>query len=156
MHSCRLGQKKGMDCKPLPMPECIEYYPPVNITSKEPRFGEQGKLCHFRESLYPHKPWPHGCWVFQGKDVCNTYEISEDHTHVTSCDIPLKKGECVAENKNPNTCLEWRKRPKAPVKEITGASQVRFLIIVSILISLFICWYWGKPRTKLDKDEKEN
>lgn len=64
VHSCRLGEKHGMDCKPLEKPECIEYYPKYNKTKDEHRFGETGRLCHFRESLYPHKPWPHECWIF--------------------------------------------------------------------------------------------
>jgi hypothetical protein len=130
--------------------ECIEYYPPYNASKDDERFGETGRLCHFRESLHPHKPWPHGCWIFQGKDPCNTYEISEDHSHVVSCDIPLKKGECIPYVKEPNTCLEWRARPKVVTKEITGASQVRWMIIISILIALFIAWYWGEKRPSVN------
>jgi hypothetical protein len=123
VHSCNLNRKYGKtECEPMEGSKCIEYYTEYNKTKDEERFGETGRLCHFKESLYPHKPWPHGCWIFQGKDPCNTYEISEDHTHVVSCDIPLKKGECIPHIKTPNTCLEYRERPKVKAKEITGAS----------------------------------
>ena len=43
-------------------PNCEEYYKedPKAVTF----FPDTGKICNFRESLYPLPPWPEGCKVF--------------------------------------------------------------------------------------------
>ena len=94
-------------CKAIE-PKCLEFYPPHEEDSQINLFPESGRQCLFKESIYPIKPWPRHCIVFQGKDICNTYEIHEDGNHVKSCDIALKKGVCIPRNNKQNECLEFK------------------------------------------------
>ena len=62
VHSCQLvDPKKSNTCKKVE-PKCLEYYPPVE--NGKHLFQESGRQCHFRESVFPFKPWPQGCQVF--------------------------------------------------------------------------------------------
>ena len=83
------------DCQfKLISPTCLEYYP-TNDPNATSRFPDTGKQCFFKESIYPLKPWPRGCKIYQAGDVCNTYEISDEGNYVFSCDVAMKTGQCV-------------------------------------------------------------
>ena len=84
--------------------KCLEYYP---TPEGDTRFPDTGKQCFFKESLYPLVPWPQSCKIFQAGDVCNTYEISDEGNYITSCDITMKAGVCIAPNTKTFECLEF-------------------------------------------------
>ena len=84
-------------------PSCIQEYPPRNYS--QPLFPAQGQQCFFRESVYPIKPWPRGCKVYQAGNSCNSYEISDEGNYVNSCDLAMKFNECLAPNVKTHVCV---------------------------------------------------
>ena len=104
-------------------------------------FPETGRQCHFKESIYPIKPWAHNCVVYQAKDICNTYEISTDGNYIKSCDIALKKGVCIPRNNKQNECLEFKHSNLAYVdlaKKKMGANHnmvVSSVVMISALMA---------------------
>ena len=114
------------------------------MPADETMFPETGAQCHFRESVYPVKPWPENCRVFQGRDICNTYEIADDGSHVTSCDIPLKKGVCLAWEKTQNKCLEFREKKVVVEKEVPGMTFVKNCIMFTVVASICIVIYFNR------------
>ena len=92
-------------------PQCIEYYKNKTFAREEDgiklRFPDTGQQCFFTESIYPLKPWPVGCKIYHANDFCSTYEISDEGNYVQSCDLAMITGQCLTENSQINTCVEF-------------------------------------------------
>ena len=110
--SCNINKDACPQRGQVVEPQCIEYYKNKTYateTSKgvKLRFPETSKRCFFTESLYPLKPWPVGCKLYQADDYCSSYEISDEGNYVISCDLAMITGECLSENTETNTCVEF-------------------------------------------------
>ena len=64
-----------------------------------------------------------------------TYEISADGSHVVSCDIPIKKGECIPQTLEENACLMYREK----VEKVVEQKSPRYInhFIIACTLGLF-------------------
>jgi hypothetical protein len=94
------------DCKSQPVePACLQEFPPRNLTL--PLFPYGGKQCDFKEALYPIKPWPRGCKVYQADRICYSYELADNGSYIKSCDVPMWWDQCLNPVKDKFKCIEW-------------------------------------------------
>lgn len=136
--SCNINKKDCAEQGQVVEPQCLEYYKNKTYAGETPegvklRFPDTGQQCFFTESLYPLKPWPQGCKIYQADDYCSSYEISDEGNYVISCDLSMITGQCLSENTESNTCVEFCPEGGC-IKELARHLVVSTLSLASLLL----------------------
>lgn len=116
----------------------MEYYKNKSFAKEQDgvklRFPDTGQQCFFRESLYPLKPWPLGCKIYQASDYCSTYEISDEGNYVQSCDLAMITGQCLSENTEINKCIEYCPEDGCVSDSAVGLLLSKAAVVVAALL----------------------